>query len=105
MTSWTKNACCFLLSVAESATPNQIESDSVEYASRNLVRILAGFRMCKSGCAYNGITDVLSSLFMKVQCDAVSENTNHNFCVSLRPWSRLGISYSLGKRDGICGMV
>ena len=58
---------------------------------------------CKSGRAYNGITDVLTKLLMKVQCDA--ENRDHNSCVSLRPWSGLGISYSLGKRDGICGMV
>ena len=28
-----------------------------------------------------------------------------NFCVSLRSWSALGISYSLGKLDGICGTV
>ena len=28
--------------------------------------------MGKSGCAYNGITDVLTNLLMKVQCDAVS---------------------------------
>ena len=63
------------------------------------------FEECKSGCAYNGITDVLTNLLMKVQRDAVSENRNHNFRVSLRSWSGLGIWYSLGKRDGICDMV
>ena len=57
------------------------------------------------GCASNGITDVLTNLLMKVQRDAVSENRNDNFCVPVRSWSGLGISYSLGKRDGICGMV
>ena len=37
---------------------------------------------------------------MKVQRDTLSENRNPNFCVSLRPWSGVGISYSLGKRGG-----
>ena len=41
------------------------------------------------------------NLLMKVQRDAVSENRSHNFRVSLRSWSGLGISYSLGKRDVI----
>ena len=40
-------------------------------------------RSCKSGCAYNGINDVLTNLLMKVQRDAVSENRDHNSCVSL----------------------
>ena len=56
-------------------------------------------------CVQNGITDVLTKLLMKVQRDAVNENRKHNFCVSLRSWSGLGIWYSLGKRDGVCGMV
>ena len=42
------------------------------------------FEECKSGCASNGITDVLTNLLMKVQRDAVSENKIHNFSVSLR---------------------
>ena len=36
-----------------------------------------------SGCAYNGITDVVTNLLMKVQNVAVSENSAHNSCVSL----------------------
>ena len=41
------------------------------------------FEECESGCAYNGITDVLSNMLMKVQRDTVSENSVHNPCVSL----------------------
>ena len=41
------------------------------------------FEECKSGCASNGITDALTNLLMKVLRDAVSENRNHNFSVSV----------------------
>ena len=46
-------------------------------------KIIPKIRNCKSGCAYNGITDVLTNLLMKVQRDAVSENSGHNSRVSL----------------------
>ena len=43
---------------------------------------------CKSGCAYNGITDAVTNLLMKVQHVTVSENSDHNSCVSLtRVWT------------------
>ena len=58
---------------------------------------------CEYGCAYNGITDAVTNLLMKVQHVTVSENSDHNSCVSLTK-SGLGISYSLGKRDGICSI-
>ena len=38
---------------------------------------------CESGCAYNGIIDVVTNLLMKVQHFTVSENSVHNSCVSL----------------------
>ena len=40
------------------------------------------FEECESGCAYDGITDVVTNLLMKVH-GAVSENSVHNSCVSL----------------------
>ena len=36
---------------------------------------------CESGCAYNGITDFVTNMLMKVQHVAVSENSVHNSCV------------------------
>ena len=41
------------------------------------------FKETESGCAYNGITDVVTNLLMKVQHVTVSENSVHNSCVSL----------------------
>ena len=38
---------------------------------------------CESGCAYNGITDFVTDMLMKVQQVAVSENSDHDSCVSL----------------------
>ena len=52
-----------------------------------------------------GVSHGLTNLLMKVQHVAVSENSDHNFCVSLRSRSGLGISHSLGKLDGIRDMV
>ena len=46
-------------------------------------RSIRGKSNCESGCAYNGITDVLTNLLMKVQRDTVSENRDHNSYVSL----------------------
>ena len=63
--------------------------------------------LCESGCAYNGITDVVTNLLMKVQHVSVYENSVHNFCVSLMvvwTWNFL-LSLSLGKCDGICSMA
>ena len=37
---------------------------------------------CESGCAYHGITVIVTNLLMKVQHVAVSENSVHNSCVS-----------------------
>ena len=62
------------------------------------------FEECESGCADHGITDFVTSTLMKVQHVAVSENSVHNYCVPRTVLSGLGDSYSLGKRDGICGM-
>ena len=39
------------------------------------------FEECGSGCAYHGTTDFVTSLLMKVQHVAVSENSAHNSCV------------------------
>ena len=39
------------------------------------------FSSCESGCAYHGITDFVTNTLMKVQHDAVSENSVHNYCV------------------------
>ena len=41
------------------------------------------FRNCESGCAYHGSTDAVTNLLMKVQHVTVSENSDHNSCVSL----------------------
>ena len=38
---------------------------------------------CGSGFSYNGITDAVTDLLMKVQHVTVSENSDHNSCVSL----------------------
>ena len=37
--------------------------------------------LCESGCAYNGITDFVTNMLMKVQHVAVSENSVHDSCV------------------------
>ena len=41
------------------------------------------YTSCEAGCAYNGITDVVTNLLMKVQHVTVSENSVHKSCVSL----------------------
>ena len=38
---------------------------------------------CESGCAYNGITDAVTNLLIKVQHITVSEKRDLNSCVSL----------------------
>ena len=38
---------------------------------------------CESGCAYNGVTDAVTNLLMKMQHVTVCENSVHNSCVSL----------------------
>ena len=40
--------------------------------------LLAHFWKCESGCAYHGITVIVTSLLMKVQHVAVSEKRVHN---------------------------
>ena len=57
---------------------------------------------CESGCAYNGITDFVKNMLMKVQHVAVSENSVHDSCVPLTVIWTWNFLHSLGKRDGIC---
>ena len=38
---------------------------------------------CESGCACTGIADAVTNLLMKLQHVNVSENSDHNSCVSL----------------------
>ena len=63
------------------------------------------FEECESGCAYNGITDVVTHLLMKVQHVAVSENCVHDSCVPFMVIWTWNLLHSLGKRDGICSMA
>ena len=62
-------------------------------------------RICESGCAYNGITDFVTNMFMKVQHVAVSENSVHGSCVPFTVIWTWNFLHSLGKRDGICSMA
>ena len=53
---------------------------------RQLVKKVVGkkdFEECESGCAFNGVTDAVTNLLMKVQHVTVSENSDRNSCVSL----------------------
>ena len=64
--------------------------------------VAALISFCESGCAYHGITDFVTNTLMKVQHDAVSENSPQVLC-TLYGDPDLEIR-TLGKLDGICGM-
>ena len=63
------------------------------------------FEQCESGCAYNGITDAVTNLLMKVQHVAVSENSVYDSCVPCAVIWTWKLLHSLGKRDGICSVA
>ena len=56
------------------------------------------FEECESGCAYNGITDFVTNLLMKVQHVTVSENNVHNSCVLLTVVWTLNFVLSLSRQ-------
>ena len=71
----------------------------------NIVLTRQEKKFCESGCAYNGITDFVTNMLMKVQHVAVSENSVHNSCVLLTVFWTWNFVLSLLKRDGICSIA
>ena len=60
---------------------------------------------CEPGCAYNGIIVIVTSLLLKVQHVAVSEDSVHSSFVPFTVIWTWNFPFSLGKRDGICSMA
>ena len=68
--------------------------------SLSKVQMRSLWQKCESGCAYHGITDIVTNLLMKVQHVAVSENSVHNSCVPFTVIWTWNFVLSLSRQTG-----